>query len=187
MNPIHHLFFDTPFGVAAVTFSDPPFRLHEVCLPRRTRKDVLARMKRPAAGSEASHPLAADIGAMVQRYFDGQRCTIPWDLMATDHWTPAQHLVYQAVAQIPFGEVRSYGQIARQAGRPKAARFVGNCMASNPFPVLVPCHRVIASDGRLGGFGGGLPLKQKMLQLEGLDSETMMLRQGCGAVPATWG
>ena len=169
MNSIHHLFFDTLFGKAALTFSDSPFLLKEVCLPRPAKKDVIANMKRFRNGDETTHPLAQTVVEMIDTYFSGQPCTIPWEWMDIAHWTPAQYEIYTVVAQIPFGQVRSYGEIARLAGRPKAARFVGNCMASNPFPLLVPCHRVIASSGGLGGFGGGLELKANLLKLEGVD------------------
>lgn len=167
MNAIRHFFFETAFGIAAVTFSNAPFRLKEVCLPRPTKTDILANMKRDRRGVETAHPMADRIAAMIAGYFTGSRFSIPWDIMDTSDWTPSQAAVYRTVAQIPYGQVWSYGAVARLAGKPQAARFVGNCMAANPFPVFVPCHRVITSSGRLGGFGGGLDLKRKMLSLEG--------------------
>ena len=68
---------------------------------------------------------------------------------------------------IPRGETRSYAWIAKKIGKPRAARAVGAACGANPVPIIVPCHRVIASDGSLGGFGGGLPLKRRLLKLEG--------------------
>lgn len=168
MRAIYHHFFDTRFGKAALTFTHAPFHLLEVCLPRRRKADVIACMKTHRNGHEYAPPEAIEIAATVNDYFGGGSWTIPWQCMDTRRWTPAQADIYLAVAQIPYGTVRSYGQVARHAGRPKAARFVGNCMAANPFPVFVPCHRVIAGDGRPGGFGGGVELKLKMLELEGL-------------------
>jgi methylated-DNA-[protein]-cysteine S-methyltransferase len=167
MNAISHFFFKTPFGQAAIIYTNSPFLLKAVCLPRPTTADVVAHMKRYRHGCERFHPAADRVAGMIVAYFNGEPCTVPWHLLDTAHWTPAQASVYASVAQIPYGEVRSYGAIARDSGRPNAARFVGNCMARNPFPVFVPCHRVVASDGRLGGFGGGLDLKRKMLELEG--------------------
>jgi methylated-DNA-[protein]-cysteine S-methyltransferase len=70
------------------------------------------------------------------------------------------------VADIPYGETASYGQVARLSNLPRAARFVGTTMAKNPYPVFIPCHRVIRSDGSIGKFGGGSALKKKMLSLE---------------------
>ena len=77
-----------------------------------------------------------------------------------------QKAVYHATFRIPYGQTRSYRQIAEAVGRPGASRFVGNTMAKNPFPVLIPCHRVIRSNGSLGQFGGGVDLKRKMLEIE---------------------
>ncbi len=68
---------------------------------------------------------------------------------------------------IPRGETRSYAWIAKKIGKPNATRAVGAACGANPVPIIVPCHRVIASDGSLGGFGGGLPLKRRLLKLEG--------------------
>ena len=82
--------------------------------------------------------------------------------------TPFQLAVWGATRSIPRGQTRSYGQIAAQVGRPGAARAVGAAQGANPGPIVVPCHRVVGSDGALRGFGGGLPLKARLLVLEGL-------------------
>jgi methylated-DNA-[protein]-cysteine S-methyltransferase len=74
--------------------------------------------------------------------------------------------VYEAVARIPYGRTRSYAQIAEEVGQPKAVRAVGSANGANPLPLVIPCHRVIASDGKLGGYGGGLPLKARLLAME---------------------
>jgi AraC family transcriptional regulator of adaptative response/methylated-DNA-[protein]-cysteine methyltransferase len=89
----------------------------------------------------------------------------PLDLVGTDF----QRRVWQAIARIPAGKVISYAELARRAGRPRAIRAAAQACGANPIPLLVPCHRVVASDGGLGGFGGGLPLKRKLLAREGLD------------------
>jgi methylated-DNA-[protein]-cysteine S-methyltransferase len=86
--------------------------------------------------------------------------------MDLSRFTTAQQAVYRTVATIPYGQTASYGQVARMAGVPNAARFVGTTMANNPYPVFIPCHRVIRSDGTPGLFGGGEPLKARMLALE---------------------
>jgi len=102
----------------------------------------------------------------LQQCFDGQRVLFdePLDLSGA---TAFQRRVWLAVRDIPYGETRSYGQIARQVGSPGAARAVGRAMATNPVPIVVPCHRVIGSDGNLRGFGGGLDLKHRLLEMEG--------------------
>lgn len=80
--------------------------------------------------------------------------------------TPFQQKVWRAIQKIPYGERRSYQWIARQIRNPKAVRAVGQACKANPFPILVPCHRVIASDGGLGGFSLGIQKKRRLLQLE---------------------
>jgi len=80
--------------------------------------------------------------------------------------TPLQQLVLRATTDIPYGSVRSYKQIAEAIHRPRAYRFVGSTLAKNPFPILIPCHRVIRSDSSLGQFGGGTDLKRELIDLE---------------------
>ena len=82
------------------------------------------------------------------------------------HGTPFQLDVWNALAAIPFGETRSYAEIARAVGKPKAFRAVGLANGANPLPIVIPCHRVIASGGKLGGYGGGLDAKRRLLALE---------------------
>jgi methylated-DNA-[protein]-cysteine S-methyltransferase len=82
--------------------------------------------------------------------------------------TDQQRRVLKATATIPFGQTRAYSDIARAIGTARAARFVGNTMARNPFPIVIPCHRVVRADKTLGQFGGGPDLKRRMLEIEGL-------------------
>jgi len=101
----------------------------------------------------------------LEEYFAGKRreFTFPLDLRGTDF----QKKCWRALLHIPYGETRSYADIARAIGRPKAVRAVGGANHQNPVAIVVPCHRVIGSGGSLTGYGGGLPLKEKLLQLEG--------------------
>jgi len=108
----------------------------------------------------------ADIIPMFTEYFDGKRKEIPCTL-DFGRATLFQRQVYEIVRSIPYGETRSYSWVAKQAGKPDAVRAVGQALGKNPLPIVVPCHRVIASDGSLCGFGGGLEMKRKLLQLEG--------------------
>jgi len=80
--------------------------------------------------------------------------------------TPFERAVWNTVRKIPYGQTRTYGWVAAETGKRKRARAVGQAMANNPFPLVVPCHRVVASDGSLGGFSGGLELKKALLDLE---------------------
>lgn len=84
--------------------------------------------------------------------------------------TPFQHAVWQALCDIPYGQTRSYGELAAALGKPSASRAVGAANGRNPLSVIVPCHRVIGKDGRLTGYAGGLGIKQALLQLEGIAS-----------------
>ena len=101
----------------------------------------------------------------LDEYFDERRKT--FDVPLAAEGTPFQKAVWAELAKIPYGEYRSYKQIAEALGDTKKARPVGQACHTNPLPLFVPCHRVIASDGTLGGFGGGLELKYYLLMLEG--------------------
>ncbi len=100
----------------------------------------------------------------LNEYFAGERrlFDLPLDLRGTEF----QRQCWQALLAIPYGETRSYAQLARMVGRPRAGRAVGLANGANPIAIIVPCHRVIASDGTLGGYGGGLPAKRWLLELE---------------------
>jgi methylated-DNA-[protein]-cysteine S-methyltransferase len=82
--------------------------------------------------------------------------------------TDFQRRVWAACAQVPYGATATYAELARIVGSPQGARAVGQALGANPLPVLVPCHRILASDGTLGGYGGGLPMKRGLLALEGV-------------------
>jgi len=98
-------------------------------------------------------------------YFSGQLREFKCDLDLKG--TSFQKRVWEALREIPYGQTRSYGEIAKTIGNPKAVRAVGRANGTNPVPIIVPCHRVIQADGSLGGFGGGLDLKKSLLELEG--------------------
>ncbi|GIP34736.1 methylated-DNA--[protein]-cysteine S-methyltransferase [Paenibacillus sp. J2TS4] len=101
----------------------------------------------------------------LEQYFAGSRMafTLPLDMRGTSF----QQRVWNALRQIPFGESRSYLQISQAIGSPKAVRAVGGANHNNPLPIVVPCHRVIGANGELVGYGGGLPTKRFLLELEG--------------------
>jgi len=97
-------------------------------------------------------------------YFAGE--LEAFDLPLAPQGTPFQLKVWQLLSDIPYGGTISYGELARRAGNPKASRAVGLANGSNPIPIIIPCHRVIGSNGKLTGYGGGLPIKEKLLALE---------------------
>lgn len=102
----------------------------------------------------------------LEQYFAGTRheFTVP----LAPEGTPFQREVWDELLRIPYGQTRSYAQVAQAIGRPSAMRAVGAANGSNPIPIIIPCHRVIGANGSLTGYGGGLPIKEKLLQLEGL-------------------
>ncbi len=105
----------------------------------------------------------------LEEYFARQRQGFDLPLDFSGAHSDFQREVYGRLLKIEYGHVASYGQVARDIGRPDMARAVGQAVGANPIPILVPCHRVVASDGRLTGFGGGLPAKVALLKLEGID------------------
>jgi methylated-DNA-[protein]-cysteine S-methyltransferase len=113
-----------------------------------------------------AHPTLLCAEKELNEYFSRNRKTFSVTLdMRGTHF---QKQVWEALLAIPFGETRSYGQIANQLGNPKATRAVGAANGQNPIPIIVPCHRVIGANGKLTGFGGGLEIKDQLLALEGV-------------------
>jgi methylated-DNA-[protein]-cysteine S-methyltransferase len=109
-------------------------------------------------------PRLAPVVCELEEYFAGKRER--FDLPLAFEGTAFQREVWNALLTIPYGETVCYKQLAEQIGRPKAVRAVGAANGANPIPIIVPCHRVIGADGSLTGFGGGLPLKRRLLELE---------------------
>lgn len=134
-------------------------------LPLGSVEEVEAQMD---CRCEQVLPDERPIGAQLARFYETggvDLLDIPLDLPAE---TPFQAAVREVVRHIPGGQTMSYGEVAKAAGRPGAARAVGRVMATNPVPPFVPCHRVIGSDGQLHGFGGGLDMKARWLSREGV-------------------
>jgi methylated-DNA-[protein]-cysteine S-methyltransferase len=106
-----------------------------------------------------------DVRRELEEYFDGKRLVfrLPLDL---NQGSPFQRRVWRALRDIPYGETVSYKEVAHAIGQPSATRAVGAANGMNPLPIVIPCHRVVASDGTLGGYGGGLDLKRRLLALE---------------------
>jgi methylated-DNA-[protein]-cysteine S-methyltransferase len=125
--------------------------------PTRVRLGTLTEDK--------NHPILLQAECELAEYLDGKRKTffVPLDPSGT----PFQSKVWKALEKIPFGQTRSYGQIARQIGSANAVRAVGAAIGRNPISVMVPCHRVIGASGALTGFAGGLDIKARLLALEG--------------------
>lgn len=106
----------------------------------------------------------ADVASQLEEYFEGARRK--FDLPLVPEGTPFQQRVWRALLDIPYGETISYGELASRIGQPSASRAVGLANGSNPLPIVIPCHRVIGANGKLTGYGGGLPIKERLLALE---------------------
>ena len=122
------------------------------------------RMKLGALVENRDHPVLLETERQLTEYFQGKRKLFSLKLHFSG--TKFQNDVWEALLAIPFGETRSYGQIARQIKKPKAVRAVGGASGKNPISIIAPCHRVIGSTGKLTGFGGGLKAKAFLLALE---------------------
>jgi methylated-DNA-[protein]-cysteine S-methyltransferase len=124
------------------------------------------------AGRNDQNRLLAEASKQLQAYFAGQlrEFSLPLDMPGTDF----QMRVWRQLQTIPYGETRSYLQIAAAIGSPKAVRAAGAANGANPVPIVVPCHRVIGAGGKLVGYGGGLPLKKRLLELEGAIPMTLL-------------
>jgi len=120
--------------------------------------------KTPVGFENGETPLIKKAAAQLGEYFDGKRKD--FDLPLALHGTDFQLTVWKELQNIPYGETRSYGQLAAIVGNPKASRAVGMANNRNPIVIIVPCHRVIGHNGSLTGFGGGLELKRQLLELE---------------------
>jgi len=130
--------------------------------------DAPDRVRLGAMTRDDEDPILAAAEQQLHAYFAGTltRFTVPLDFQGTDF----QKSVWAALLTIPFGETRSYGEIARQIGRPSASRAVGAANGRNPISIIAPCHRVIGSNGALTGFAGGLEAKAFLLAIEGADT-----------------
>ncbi len=149
---------ESPIGTLKLVASDKGLVaiLWEKDSPRRVRLSELV--------ANEQHPVLVETERQSEEYFAGKRKTfsVALDLRGTRF----QKDVWEALLAIPFGETRSYGQLARQLGNPRATRAVGAANGRNPVSIIVPCHRVIGSSGKLTGFAGGLEAKAHLLRLE---------------------
>lgn len=130
------------------------------------RDDAVTLLMRTGdpASQQGRTPLTDRVYGQVLEYLEGSRRE--FDFPYVLHGTPFQEKVWQALRAIPYGETRTYGQIAAAVGSPKAARAVGMANHHNPILMAVPCHRVIGANGKLVGYGSGLDMKQALLELE---------------------
>jgi len=165
---IRRLALETPIGRLVLEGTDDA--LTRLLLPNAAESAPPAPAPTPtddadgAAGS-AEHPVAIAARQLAE-YFAGTRTA--FDIPLSVHGTPFQNDVWRALGEIPYAETISYGELAERVGRPRASRAVGQANGANPLPIVIPCHRVLASGRRIGGYGGGLETKERLLTLEGV-------------------
>jgi methylated-DNA-[protein]-cysteine S-methyltransferase len=145
--------FTTPFGPALAVVDDDG-ALCEFSLSGQLETEEFVH----------DNGAVRDVAKQVREYFDGERRD--FDLLLAPDGTPFQQAVWEELVKIPYGTTISYLTLARRVGRPKASRAVGQANGANPIALIIPCHRVIGADGTLTGYGGGLPLKQALLDFE---------------------
>lgn len=160
----------SPVGPLLLATGEAGLRLIEFACPRHP-------VTRGAHWREVdvdAHPVLRATRAQLDDYFAGTRCS--FELPLDPQGTTFQLQVWKTLATIGYGETISYAQLAQRIGKPSAMRAVGAANGRNPLPIVVPCHRVIGADGSLTGFGGGLPVKRHLLELEGaLHPEPLLL------------
>jgi methylated-DNA-[protein]-cysteine S-methyltransferase len=156
----HYTIVDSPIGKLTLTAER-----NALTAVRFARTDGTATLD-AAWQRDDAHPVLAQARAQLEEYFAGKRTR--FELPLAPAGTAFQRAVWDALLGVPFGATSTYGALAAQVGRPKAARAVGGAVGDNPIAVVIPCHRIIGKDGSLTGFGGGLPRKTILLQFEGV-------------------
>jgi len=159
----YYVIFNTAAGWVGLTGSDAG--LKRATLPQSSKKQVIAALGIDTDKVILSQGYFKDLIKRIQDYFTGCQIDFPGKLDLSE-FTVFQRHVWKATKQIPYGHNRSYSQMARKIGKPGAARAVGQALAKNPLPIIIPCHRVLNSDGKLGGFTGGVAMKKRLLTLE---------------------
>ena len=153
-----HLSMPSPVGPLLIAAEDEGLQLIEFHSPRHA-------MSRASEWRPGETDVLREVRAQLDDYFQGKRRE--FDLPLAPRGTDFQRAVWRCLRDIPYGETISYAELARRIGKPSAMRAVGAANGRNPLPIVVPCHRVIGADGSLTGFGGGLPTKRFLLELEG--------------------
>jgi methylated-DNA-[protein]-cysteine S-methyltransferase len=161
--------FDTAIGRCAILWRDK--KLTGVLLPAASDQAMLrAIMRRDAGASEAPTPaFVADAIDRIRKLCVGERVSFDGAPLDRDAIEPLANRVYDILLRVPFGEATTYGAIAEELGDKALSRAVGAALGANPFPIIIPCHRVVAAGGRMGGFTapGGADTKRRLLEIEG--------------------
>ena len=156
---------DTPVG--KLLLAATPRGLVRVTFPVESPETVLEQLASTISPRVLESPAQLDdVRRELDLYFEGKltEFDLPLDWQLSKGF---YRKVLRATARIPYGKTRTYSQVAKRAGSPRAVRATGTALGSNPLPIIVPCHRVLRTGGALGGYGGGLPVKEALLELEG--------------------
>ena len=154
---MNYCYLESPIGTLLIAGDHDA--VHRIEFPKNGKPG------RPESGwQESSEGAVGEAARQLREYFAGSRTD--FDLPLAPDGTPFQRSVWKRLQDIPYGETISYGELAKRVGNPKASRAVGAANGSNPLPIVIPCHRVIGANGKLTGFGGGLPTKEALLTLE---------------------
>ena len=143
--------------------------LQRVILPRTSATEVQQHLGDIAGHAVQSSQPYEGLMMRLKDYFNGNRVDFP-DKLDLSAATPFQRQVWEKTRLIPYGETRNYSWVAEQVKKPLAARAVGQALGRNPLPIIIPCHRVVAAGGKLGGYSGGLEMKRLLLRQEASDS-----------------
>jgi len=169
MESLAYILLPSAFGTLSIVWQETEKgpKVHRVFLPQeRTPAETLVQ-----ATFVGANPLSClaitELGERIQSFLEGEAVAFELNLIALERCPPFQQRVLLAEYGIPRGWVSTYGRIAKSLGISGGARAVGNALAHNPFPIIIPCHRAIKSNGELGGFQGGLRMKRALLELEG--------------------
>jgi methylated-DNA-[protein]-cysteine S-methyltransferase len=164
-SPHRYTSFKTDLGWVGMLVS--PTGIVRLTLPQATEKAALDKLKLGPEAIRMSFERFDEAVTRIREYFRGKPVDFE-DKLDLSSGTKFQKKVWASCRSIPYGQTRSYGWIARQIGKPGASRAVGNALGKNPIPIIIPCHRVLAADGGIGGFSGGLSAKLRLLKLEGV-------------------
>ena len=147
----------TQLKIQRIYLSDPELKSEEKALESFKQINI------------GSSPSIESLGKRIQRFFNGEDIKFDLELVDFNKCFDAQKRVLLAEYEIPRGWISTYKRIAEKIGIPKGARVVGNALARNPFPIIIPCHRAIKTNGELGGFQGGVSMKRALLEMEGIE------------------
>jgi len=171
VKPVSHILVPSRFGTLILLWRDTPEgpKVARVLLPRDGKPtEEMLRVEREGSSTRSSPEMSGWAGR-IAGFLRGDDVVFPLDMLALEDCSRFQQEVLRAEHGIPRGFVSTYGRIAAHLGMPGAARAVGGALATNPFPIFVPCHRAIRADMTLGGYQGGAAMKRVLLEMEGVE------------------